>query len=154
MHFQEPINIECGINVMCDVWTSLASRRVPRSCRWKGGRQCKVDLIRGIWDVFKNELRSAATLTTAFSSRLNGQLAGRHEACQAAKYSKQHMNGRPDYFVTNDSLARAHAHGHCRYLWGQHSALLCVNCCFAIFIQWFHSQQRPYESFSFFFFFF
>lgn len=31
MHFGEPINIECGINVMGDVWTSLASRVVPRS---------------------------------------------------------------------------------------------------------------------------
>lgn len=62
---------------MADVWMSFASHRVPR---WKGARQCKVDLIRGIWDVFKNELRSAATPTTAFnqpSKWAAGRQAGR-----------------------------------------------------------------------------
>lgn len=42
-----------------------------------------MDLIRGIWDVFKNELRFAATLTAAFTTRLNGQLAGRRASRRA-----------------------------------------------------------------------
>lgn len=65
-------------------------------------RHCKVDLIRGIWGAFKNESYFSTTPTTAFGTPLNGQLAW-EKACWIVKRSQKRMNGRPDYFVANDS---------------------------------------------------
>ena len=62
-----------------------------------------MDLISGIWNIFKNESHFAATSTTVFNTSLNGQLAG--TGLVELLNTQPHMNVRPDYFVTNDSLA-------------------------------------------------
>lgn len=105
-----------------------------------------MDLIRGIWDVFKNELRHRRHASSSIrrpskwaAGRWEGGRAGRHGACQAAKYSEQHMNGRPDYFVTNDSLARAHAPRAAADTSGDDTPCCSVSTA-ASFAQWLHSQ--------------
>lgn len=98
------------------VWSYVSvSRRVLWSMWWKDARHRKVDLIRGIWNVFKKWITPRRDTDSSSGGGGGGGIrhsrskwaAGRHGACRAAKYSQQHMNGRPDYFVTNDSLARA-----------------------------------------------
>lgn len=93
------------------------THRVLWSVWWKDARHGKVDLIRGIWNVFKNESRFAATPTTVFTTSLNGQLAGRGLVALLNTLSNIWMGG----LITLSLMIHwlAYALGQCKYLWGQ-----------------------------------
>lgn len=107
------------------------THRVLWSVWWKDARHSKVDLIRGIWDVFKNESRLAVTPTAVFTTSLNGQLAGRGLVGLLNTPSYIWMGG----LITLSLMIHwlTHALGQCKYLWGQPFTLVCVNCRLAIF---------------------
>ena len=107
------------------------TNRVLWSVWWEDAWHNGVDLIRRIWNVFKkwNVLPCDSNNSMYHFSKW---AAGRNRACRVAKYSHQRLNWRPDYFVTNDSLARDTL-GQCKSLWGRPLSLVWVHSHLGIF---------------------
>lgn len=71
----------------------------------ENAQHSKEDQIRGVFGTeLKNESYFSVTPTTTFTTFLLWA-AGRQRACQIAECPNKHMNGKPDYFVANYSLA-------------------------------------------------
>lgn len=91
------------------IWSSICVKTVH--ILW-----CKILRVQNVLKVFRHTINS---LYPVFK-----RTAGRQRTHWVAKYSQECMNRRPDYFVTNYSLAHHIYFGQWKYLWG-HLSLSC-----------------------------